>query len=214
MKTSAQMPAKTSLLIFAKAPIVGSSKTRLIPLLGEEKAAQAHERLTMRTLQSMAVIANAAEGVSISLWGGSSHPRLASLAADFDYRFTLQQGTDLGGRMLHALSTELDDGGAEQAILIGTDCPLIAPQYIGDAQAALRYCDVVLGPAEDGGYVLVGCKRHLPELFQGIEWGSSEVLEQTVAAGERAGLTITLLDTLWDVDRPEDWLRFLELDDI
>ena len=113
--------------------------------------------------------------------------------------------------MSHALTSALADG-ANQAIIIGTDCPLMSPAYIAQAESALETADVVLGPAEDGGYVLIGCKRAEPALFRDIDWGTDQVLEQTLRAASQAQRSVAVLDTLWDVDRPEDWQRFLALD--
>ena len=87
----------------------------------------------------------------------------------------------------------------------------MSANYVAQAEAALASADVVLGPAEDGGYVLIGCSRAVPEIFRGIEWGTNRVLEQTLKSASQAQLRVTLLNTLWDVDRPEDWRRFLAL---
>ena len=84
--------------------------------------------------------------------------------------------------------------------------------YVAQAEAALDTADVVVGPAEDGGYVLIGLKRAEPALFRGIDWGTDQVLEQTLGAASQAHCSIAMLATLWDVDRPEDWQRFLALD--
>jgi glycosyltransferase A (GT-A) superfamily protein (DUF2064 family) len=81
-------------------------------------------------------------------------------------------------------------------------------EYIRQACAALRASDLVLGPAEDGGYVLIGCKQVHAELFTNIPWGSDRVLARTLEQAEQLELSVTLLATLWDVDRPEDWARF------
>ena len=84
--------------------------------------------------------------------------------------------------------------------------------YVAQAEAALDTTDVVVGPAEDGGYVLIGLKRAEPALFRDIDWGTDQVLEQTLRAASQAQCSIAMLATLWDVDRPEDWQRFLALD--
>ena len=84
--------------------------------------------------------------------------------------------------------------------------------YVAQAEAALDTADVVVGPAEDGGYVLIGLKRAEPALFRDIDWGTDKVLEQTLRAASQAQRNVAMLDTLWDVDRPEDWQRFLAMD--
>ena len=195
----------TSLLIFAKAPEPGLSKTRLTPLLDAEEAAAVHEQLSRRVFQAIAT-----SQLSIVLWGASQHPTLVAWAAQSGWPLRQQQGDDLGERMAHALADELA-AGAERAILIGTDCPLMSANYVAQAEAALASADVVLGPAEDGGYVLIGCSRAVPEIFREIEWGTNRVLEQTLKSASQAQLRVSQLDTLWDVDRPEDWLRYLAL---
>ena len=195
----------TSLLIFAKAPEPGLSKTRLMPLLDAEEAAAIHEQLSRRVFQAIAT-----SQLRIVLWGASQHPTLVSWAAQSGWPLRQQQGDDLGERMAHALADELA-AGAERAILIGTDCPLMNAHYVAQAEAALASADVVLGPAEDGGYVLIGCSRAVPEIFREIEWGTHRVLEQTLKSASQARLRVSQLDTLWDVDRPEDWLRYLAL---
>ena len=176
-----------------------------MPLLDAQEAAAAHEQLSRRIFQALAT-----SQLSIVLWGASQHPTLVDWAAQCGWPLRLQQGDDLGERMAQALADALA-GGAERAILIGTDCPLMSASYVAQAEAALASADVVLGPAEDGGYVLIGCSRAAPEIFRGIEWGTNRVLEQTLKSAAQAHLRVTLLDTLWDVDRPEDWRRFLAL---
>jgi hypothetical protein len=97
--------------------------------------------------------------------------------------------------------------GAERAVLIGADCPALTPAYLREAIAALEGADVVLGPARDGGYVLVGARRVAPALFDGIAWGSSRVLDEQRACLRALGWRWSELATLWDVDRPEDLER-------
>ena len=117
----------------------------------------------------------------------------------------------MGRKMQHGLASVIDDG-ASQAILIGSDCPVMNADYIRQASTALQSSDLVLGPAEDGGYVLIGCKQSHSELFANITWGSDTVLTQTLEKAEQLMLRVTLLEMLWDVDRPEDWARFQRLE--
>jgi rSAM/selenodomain-associated transferase 1 len=196
----------TALLIFTKAAEPGLTKTRLIPGLGAVRAAAAHETLSERVFRAVV-----GSQLSIVLWGASAHPSLARWAEQYGWPLRRQRGDDLGQRMFHALASALADG-ADRAILIGTDCPLMSAAYVAQAEAALDTADVVVGPAEDGGYVLIGLKRAEPALFRGIDWGTDQVLEQTLGAASQAHCSIAMLATLWDVDRPEDWQRFLALD--
>jgi glycosyltransferase A (GT-A) superfamily protein (DUF2064 family) len=178
-------------LVFSRAPVPGRVKTRLVPRLGEWRAARLHARLTAHALRIAAVAA----------------------CGPVELHDTVKQrGADLGERMHHALAHALRRHRA--AIVIGSDCPALHP---GDLRRAARLlaggCDVVLAPAEDGGYVLIGARRVSPRLFSGIDWGSSCVFEQSVARLATLGYRWRALRRLWDVDRPEDlqrlrWLRY------
>jgi rSAM/selenodomain-associated transferase 1 len=149
----------------------------------------------------------AGEDYQVSLWGAVPHPALELWSDQFALPLHLQAAGDLGQKMLHGFASALD-AGADQAVLIGSDCPAMTAEYIRQACAALRASDLVLGPAEDGGYVLIGCKQVYAELFANIPWGSDKVLARTLEQAEQLELSVTLLATLWDVDRPEDWARF------
>ena len=197
----------TAVLVFTKAPQLGVSKTRLIPALGADEAAAAHEMLALRTLDMTRDLGVAGEGHQVSLWGAAPHPALDLWSDQFALPLHLQAAGDLGQKMLHGFASALD-AGADQAVLIGSDCPAMTAEYIRQACAALRASDLVLGPAEDGGYVLIGCKQVHAELFANIPWGSDRVLARTLEQAEQLELSVTLLATLWDVDRPEDWARF------
>ena len=197
----------TSVLVFTKAPQPGASKTRLIPALGADEAAAAHEVLVLRTLDMTRDLGVAGEDYQVSLWGAVPHPALDLWSDQFALPLHLQAAGDLGQKMLHGFASALD-AGADQAVLIGSDCPVMTAEYIRQACAALRASDLVLGPAEDGGYVLIGCKQVHAELFANIPWGSDRVLARTLEQAEQLELSVTLLATLWDVDRPEDWSRF------
>lgn len=120
---------------------------------------------------------------------------------DFSYR--PQVAGDLGQRLLAALADSLGKG-AGQVVLIGSDCPEITEITLNTAFSRLTDHDLVLGPARDGGYYLIGLKAPHPEIFQDISWGSAEVLSQTLAQGKRLNLKTVLLEALTDIDRPED----------
>ena len=197
----------TAVLVFTKAPQLGVSKTRLIPALGADEAAAAHEVLVLRTLDMTRDLGVAGEDYQVSLWGAVLHPALDLWSDQFALPLHLQAAGDLGQKMLHGFASALD-AGSDQAVLIGSDCPAMTAEYIRQACAALRASDLVLGPAEDGGYVLIGCKQVHAGLFANIPWGSDKVLARTLEQAEQLELSVTLLATLWDVDRPEDWARF------
>ncbi len=185
------------ILLFARVPVVGQVKTRLIPALGAAGACQLHERLLARILG----VLQQQNLCAVELWldGPGSHPLLDPLA----FPRYLQRGADLGARMAQAMDRALQR--YRQVLIIGTDTPTLDAAYLALALEALQGdADVVLGPALDGGYVLIGCKgKHWP-LFDAIDWGTASVLQQTLAQAARAGLSCHLLEPQPDVDRPED----------
>lgn len=185
------------IIVFAKAPVPGQAKTRLIPRLGAWRAARLHARLTRHAVRT----ALAAGCGPVELHGTARHSFLSSLKV----RFRLQQGRDLGERMYNALSKA-----GRPAIVIGTDCPVLTPADLRRAARWLRGgCDAVLAPAEDGGYALIGLRRPRRNLFEGIAWGSPQVYADTV--GKLAGYRWRALRRVWDVDRPEDLERLRSL---
>ncbi len=123
------------------------------------------------------------------------------------WQYCPQQGTDLGSRLEHAIN-EAFQHGAAKVVVIGSDCPDVSAADISDARAALEKNDVVFGPAQDGGYWLIGMKKAQPALFRGIAWGTEKVLDQSQARAEEAGLEIALLRTLADIDTAADWYAY------
>jgi len=118
----------------------------------------------------------------------------------------LQRGGDLGERMYHALAQGLSRGSA--VVLVGSDCPGLCEQYLAEAFSALEDADVVLGPAQDGGFVLIGCRQVRDGMLNGISWGRGEVLKQTLRQLATRGLSVALLTELYDVDTPADLQRW------
>lgn len=184
------------MIVFARAPVPGRAKTRLIPALGAGGAARLQRRMTTRTV----AMAGAPE-----VHGTAPHGYFRSLRAPL----RLQKGRDLGERMHRAIERGLRRHRA--VILIGTDCPVLNARDLSRAARLLCSRDVVLAPAEDGGYALVGMSRPCAAIFEGIEWGSGSVLRETIVRMDRAGLRWGLLRTVWDVDRPEDLERLRSL---
>ncbi len=183
---------------FAKAPVPGKVKTRLIPALGEQRACQLHCALTKKVLHELQRDALAP---LLLYTDDASATQLQALACGAPvYQ---QQGIDLGKRMAHAFNRHLPD---KRVILVGSDCPAIDSAYLTGAIAKLDKADIVLGPADDGGYVLIAMSAPQAGIFESIEWGSSHVLRQTLAAIERHHLSVCLLEALPDIDRPEDLL--------
>ena len=189
--------------VFAKAPVPGEVKTRLIPLLGAEDAARLHAELVRHALG----VAAAAGAGPVELWCApdASHPFFARCAAEFGAALRVQRGAGLGERMRAAFDVALDENAA--LVVIGCDCPALTVAVVREAAAALEAHDAVIAPAEDGGYVLVGLARAHAGIFEGIAWGGPSVMADTRERLERAGATWKELETLWDIDRPEDYAR-------
>lgn len=198
------MPADRviDIAVFARTPVAGAAKTRLIPLLGAEGAAALQRQLIARTLST----ACAVPGARVTLWvaGDTSHPYIAEVAARFGIAVAAQAGADLGERMDHAFAV----AGAP-LVLIGTDCPQLASEDVAAAAAALAESDVVIQPASDGGYVLIGLTRPQPALFESIDWGGPQVLQQTQDRIAALGLRCALRPVLDDLDTPADLRRAL-----
>jgi rSAM/selenodomain-associated transferase 1 len=205
------MSSSCRVIVFAKAPTPGQVKTRLIPALGEAGAAALQCRLILRTLRTAA----AARLGTNELWcaPGQDDPFLAACASEYGFRLGAQGEGDLGMRMARALESSLAQG--TPGVLIGCDCPALSVAYLREAAAALsRGADAVFGPAEDGGYVLVGSTRSpVAELFEGVPWGTAAVMQATRARLARGGWCWHELEPMWDVDRPEDLARLRELQD-
>jgi rSAM/selenodomain-associated transferase 1 len=182
----------------AKAPIPGLAKTRLIPIVGAHAAAVLQDRLTERTVAT----ALAAEIGPVALWCApdATHASFRDLAARFPITLSRQPDGDLGARMLAALANG-------PALVIGSDCPAFTPEHLRAAADALDHADVVLIPAEDGGYVLIGSCAPQAELFSGVGWGTSTVLAETHERIAALNLKAVELSLLWDVDTESDLAR-------
>jgi uncharacterized protein len=203
----AMTPEIVNIAVFAKAPVAGHAKTRLIPALGPEGAARLQRQLTRRTVST----AQRAGLGSVTLWC-APHPHhrfFRALRLHAGVECLGQPAGDLGVRMLHAFRSQCARG---PLLLIGTDCPALQPDDLRTAAQALRDGDdAVLLPAEDGGYVLIGLRQPLPVLFERIAWGTGTVMEDTRARLRAANATWREPGTLWDVDRPADLGRLAGL---
>lgn len=189
--------------MFAKAPVPGSVKTRLAGVLGEDGAAALHAGLVRHALATAL-----ASGVGeVELWCAPDdrHEFFERCAADFGTRLRVQQGPDLGSRMSAAFDDAFARGRA--LVLIGSDCPALAPSDLAAAAASLARHDAAIAPAEDGGYVLVAMARPVPGIFADIAWGTAAVMRETRERLAAAGVAWHELATCWDVDRPEDYAR-------
>jgi rSAM/selenodomain-associated transferase 1 len=189
--------------------VAGQAKTRLSPLLGPAGAARAQRRFTRRTLAS----ARAATPLAPTLWCApdTSHVFFRALRQRSGVLCEPQAGGDLGARMLHVMAGHLARQPHLPVLLIGTDCPMLSPGHLHAAARALREHDVVLVPAEDGGYVLIGMRRLVPQVFEAIAWSTPQVMAQTRDRLRAAGASWHELPPLWDVDEPADWQRLQHL---
>lgn len=195
------MRARAAVLVFARAPALGEGKSRLG--LAPADAARLQQRLVRRAL----LAAREARCGPVELYATRPHRFFLTLGV----RVRLQRGADLGERMERALASARRRH--RRTILIGADCAGLTSGAI--AHAARLLCgatDVVMAPAEDGGYGLIGTRRALPRaLFRGMTWGASTVYAQTMRRLAAAGLGSRVLATVWDVDRPEDLPRLASL---
>lgn len=178
-------------------------KTRLVPVLGAQGSARLHAALVRRALAT--AVASGGEGVELWCAPDIRHPFFAECARDYGVRLREQQGADLGERMSCAFRSALGEGAA--LVLIGSDCPALTPGVLEEAATALASHEVVIAPAEDGGYVLVGLSGPDPGIFSGVAWGGPDVMAETRRRLEGAGTRWKELETLWDIDRPEDYAR-------
>jgi len=190
-----------TLIIFVKYPEPGKVKTRLARYIGNEKAAQIYSEMTET------IIRNLFESEKYKTMIFFDPPERKR---DFEnwlqnnvYEFFPQEGGSLGKRMSNAF-TKVFSLEVEKAVIIGTDCIEISNEVISQAFDALEVVDVVLGPAEDGGYYLLGLKKPDPHIFHGISWSTGLVLDQTLKKIKEKGLKFQLLKTLRDVDTVSD----------
>jgi len=191
-----------AIIVMTRYPEAGKVKTRLIEHLGVEGTTYLHQKMaeyTISTLEPLRDIQTA--DLRIFFSGGSTEKMENWLGEGLEYR--PQQGENLGSRMTHAFE-HIFAAGYNRAVMLGTDCPDIEGATIVKALKCLRSADVVLGPAEDGGYYLIGLNEIAPELFRNIDWGSAKVLNQTVEIVKNLNLTPAYLPPLRDIDTPDD----------
>lgn len=182
--------------------MAGHTKTRLIPSLGAAEAADLQRWMSERTIQTAAKLAPEFR-IEVEIhYASTSLAQMQNwLGSNRNYR---EQGHgNLGDKMSKAIAVSFEEG-CHQVMIIGSDCPSLSPQIITQGFANLTDHDLVLGPAKDGGYYLVGLTRPCPELFKNRPWGSKLLLVETVAAAQQLALKSYLLEELADVDRPED----------
>ena len=198
------------ILLFAKAPELGKVKTRLAKVLDELEILSLYETMLSHTLSLL----DKNTLSELQLWIGfrsDSDTRIFSVLPSGP-KINRQADGDLGVKMGSAIKHVVSLKNSKGAIIIGADCPAMTLSYIEQALSQLQSgVPLVIGPAEDGGYVLIGVDDYYPEIFEGIDWGTKYVFDQTIRKAEKAGLRYSCLDTLWDVDRPGDLERLSQL---
>ena len=192
-----------SLLVVAKRPTAGQTKTRLCPPLSSEAAAALYECFLQDTLEIMRAVPGVARAIVY----------LPETAADYFYTLapdmllTPQRGADLGERLDHLLTAALQ-AGAQQAVVMDSDSPTLPTAYVAEAFARLDGPDdVVLGPCDDGGYYLIGLKRPQPRLLREVQMSTPFVVRDTLALAAELGLRVALLPTWYDVDTAAELAR-------
>lgn len=196
-------PPRTTVIVFAKAPVAGYAKTRLIPALGPQRAAALAERLLRHAVHS--ALEAGLGPVELCATPDTRHPAFAALDAAVERR--VQGDGDLGTRMARAFARRLggEAGASDTAcLLIGTDAPGLDAAYLRAAAAALATHDAVFGPALDGGYTLVGLRRPAPGLFSDMAWSTPTVMAETRLRLATAGLRHAELAPLSDIDEAGD----------
>ncbi len=193
---------KSAVVIFAREPVLGTVKSRLSPALDDAERLNLYKRMLCHT----SAVVGRIEEIDASLYSvpDKEHPYLNALSKRFDFSQQVQIKGDLGEKMTAAFEDVLEH--TDKSILIGSDCPFITRDYIESAISRLNDNAVIIGPATDGGFVMIGTTDHalMEHLFRDIEWGSSDVLETLLKNAQSSDITVELMEPLNDVDRPED----------
>jgi uncharacterized protein len=189
---------KTALIVFQKNEILGKVKTRLASTLGHEEALKIYQILVAHTHQVIQSLV-----VDTYIFFSDYIPKDYEIQAS-NFYFQVQNGKDLGDRMKNAFEF-LFSNGYERVLIIGTDCATLKAIHIETAIQKLDLVAVVIGPAEDGGYYLLGMNNLVPSLFADMEWSTEDVLKETINRLTQEGLSYDIIETLSDVDRKEDW---------
>jgi len=197
------MTNNKQLIIFIKAPVAGHCKTRLIPLLGEQGATDFYKHLVRHCVDMATQLNNT--NIAIYTYPDTQHPFIQELTTEKGVSLHCQQGIDLGERMHNAIAMSLKTH--TQCVLIGSDCPIMNTHYIEQAFKALESHDITMGPALDGGYVLIGSNKISTEVFSNTQWSTDNVLDQCIKNLHQLKYSYHLLPELWDIDTPSDFIN-------
>lgn len=190
---------KKAIIVFVKNPILGHAKTRLAKTLGEEHALRIYKALIQHTAKTISQ-----SEVDLFVYYSQFIEKEDAFTKVKERR--IQEGADLGRRMYHAFQALFQEG-YQGIIIIGTDCATLNNKHVENAFEALEAVPVVIGPAEDGGYYLLGMNGDHSYVFENIAWSSSSVLNETIAHLQNQGSQFKQLETLSDIDYAEDWER-------
>lgn len=189
--------------LFAKPPVAGRVKTRLSPALPAREACELYAALLADTIEQV----EATDADERAIWWADAAPIDVDVSLPRRWSEATQSGANLGYRMRGAFGVLLR-GGA-RAVIVGADCPALSAHHIDSAFAALDTCDLVFGPATDGGYYLIGMTRLHVQLFEDIPWSTDSVLDESLGRAEAAGLKAHTLAPLDDLDTPADLVRWI-----
>jgi rSAM/selenodomain-associated transferase 1 len=194
-----------ALIVFARAPEVGRVKTRLAAEVGDSTALAIYRRLAEQVLS--AVQSDGRYSITVAYAPGSARRAMREWLGT-SVALRPQSGGDLGARMTGVIVDAIS-AGAERVVVIGTDCPDVNADVVEGAFDRLAGADLVLGPATDGGYYLIGMSRLHPALFEEVPWSSPDTLRITLELARAAGLSIALLEERRDIDTAADWRAWL-----
>lgn len=192
---------KECLIIFTRYPEPGTTKTRLIPALGAEGAAKLQQQMTEQKLAEALQLQSSYPILIEVHFTGGNQQLMQDWLGNIIYK--QQSEGDIGCRMAAAFQSAFE-AGINRVVLIGIDCPDLNAALMAEAFQALKTHDLVLGPAQDGGYYLIGLNQLNSELFIGISWSTAKVLQQTQNIAQKLQLSVSYLPILSDIDRPED----------
>lgn len=196
------------LILFTRFPQPGSAKTRLIPLLGEQGAARLQRRMT-EYMFALAREIREKRDVEVQVHYSGGHDTEVRHWVPAEFRLRPQCKGDLGKRLQSATNTAFAEGWGK-IVVIGADCPYLTAEIMAEAFHQLQHADVVIGPALDGGYYLIGLRQQANCLWENVSWGTETVLRETSAHAINSGLSLAYLTPLADIDRPEDLTDLLQ----
>ncbi len=200
---------RTLVCLFAKAPLLGRVKTRMMPRLSEQECLQLHKDMIAYMTRSLSALPDNA--YSVQLHVTEPHHYFDELSTRYRWQLKRQCGADLGARMSHAVEEGLRDYAA--VIVVGADCPFVDKAVL-EKMAATMHSQAVLVPALDGGYVAMLLREHHDRIFDDIRWGSPDVAQATLARLREINWPCELLEACPDIDRPEDLAQLVNVPEL